>query len=448
MANDRYPQDDYYNRTDPQDYGRDYGSGRSHSYGSARDYAAAGSDRGWDDDGYGRRDYGNQRYGQREQGGYGAGGYSQSSYDRGSTGQSRYGRDDDRSSSSQRDSGYYQDRSQTGRTGYGQGSYDRGGYGQSGSDRSSYGQGGYGRDYNRDRGTSGEYRGSYASDGHRFEDVGRNRHADDDSRRGGQGYGRQPQGYNYEERGFLDRAGDEVRSWFGDEDAERRREADARRDEQMSGDRYGWGGAGSERDGDYHSWRRGQMDALDRDYDEYRQHNRSKFENEFSSWRTGRQGQRDLLNKIEEHQDVVGSDGEHVGTVDKVRGDRVILTKSDKDAGGHHHSFPSSWLQSVDGKVTLSKSASEAKAAWRDEERKGAMFQDDSTTGRSGSSAYGSQASGQAWGSSGSSSSATTAQSANSQTTTGQTTSGRSAADQTSGDTKGTDLNRSFSGTY
>jgi hypothetical protein len=34
-----------------------------------------------------------------------------------------------------------------------------------------------------------------------------------------------------DDRGFFDRAGDEVRSWFGDDDAERRRERDARRDE-------------------------------------------------------------------------------------------------------------------------------------------------------------------------------------------------------------------------
>ena len=438
MANERYPQDDYYNRTDPQDYGRDYGSGRAYSYGSARDYQAAGGDRdrqgghggssyGRDDDAYGRRDYGNQRYGQREQGdrgygregygragsSYGAGGYSQSNYDRGS-----YGQDGDRGYSSQRDSGYYQDRSQSGRTGYRQGSYGR------------------------DQGSSGEYHGSYASDGRRFEDVGRYRDADDDNRgrqgqswgrnqNRGQSYGRQPQGYNYEERGFLDRAGDEVRSWFGDEEAERRREADARYDERQSGERYGSasygsGSYGSDRDSDYRSWRRTQMDALDRDYDEYRQHNRSKFENEFSSWRTGRQGQRDLLNKIEEHQDVVGSDGEHVGTVDKVRGDRVILTKSDKDAGGHHHSFPSSWLQSVDGKVTLSKTAAEAKSAWKDEERKGAMFGDNQSSGSSTST-------GQSWGGQ---------SSASSTSTSGSTGTG------TSDDTKSTDLNRSFSGTY
>ena len=74
--------------------------------------------------------------------------------------------------------------------------------------------------------------------------------------------------------------------------------------------------------------------------------------------------------------DVVGSDGEHVGTVDKVRGDRIILTKSDADAGGRHHSIPSRWIQSVDDKVTIRKTAEDAKAHWRDEER-GAFFGED-----------------------------------------------------------------------
>src|ERR1700750_1993788 len=34
------------------------------------------------------------------------------------------------------------------------------------------------------------------------------------------------------DRGFFDRAGDEVRSWFGDEEAERRRRIDERYDER------------------------------------------------------------------------------------------------------------------------------------------------------------------------------------------------------------------------
>lgn len=214
-------------------------------------------------------------------------------------------------------------------------------------------------------------RGSYASDGYRFNDVedyGRQYRRDyaQDYRgqqsRGQQDYGRQPQGYNYQERGFLNRAGDEVRSWFGDEDAERRREADARADQQY------------DRDNDYGSWRRGQIAALDRDYDEYRSENRSKFENEFANWRTERQGQRNSLNSVKEHMEVVGSDDSHVGTVDKVRGDRIILTKNDQDAGGRHHSIPSRWIQQVDDKVTLRKTADEAQAEWRDEERNQALF--------------------------------------------------------------------------
>jgi hypothetical protein len=75
--------------------------------------------------------------------------------------------------------------------------------------------------------------------------------------------------------------------------------------------------------------------------------------------------------------EVLGSDGQHIGTVDKVRGDRIVLTKSDPDAGGHHHSIPSRWIEMVDDKVTIRKSADEAKAAWRDEERSGALFGDE-----------------------------------------------------------------------
>jgi hypothetical protein len=185
------------------------------------------------------------------------------------------------------------------------------------------------------------------------------------------------------ERGFLDRAGDEVRSWFGDDDAERRRERDNREDGRpdYNNENYGrggtrggaLGGTGSSRhdhDPHYTNWRQQQIDALDRDYHEYRQHSQSKFENDFGSWRTERQGQRSLLDRVEKHHEVVGSDGEHVGVVDKIRGDRIILTRNDENAGGHHHSIPSIWLKSADGdKVVISKTAAEAKQAWRDEDR-------------------------------------------------------------------------------
>ncbi|MDG2535096.1 DUF2171 domain-containing protein [Sphingomonas sp. HITSZ_GF] len=166
------------------------------------------------------------------------------------------------------------------------------------------------------------------------------------------------------ERGFFERAGDEVRSWFGDTEAERRREADMRHDARQ---------AQARDDDHYSSWRRDRIAELDDDYAEYRRENAQRFHNEFNSWRTDRQGQRDGLRRVNEHMEVVGSDGEHVGTVDKVRGDRILLTRNDSDAGGHHHSIPSRWIQSVDDKVTLRKTAAEAQAAWKDEER-GALF--------------------------------------------------------------------------
>lgn len=297
--------------TDDMDYGRDYGSGRDYTYSSARDYASAGY----------RENDDHQRGGYRRDGG-------------------RF---------DQRPSGGYGGRESHGRETYGA-------YGASGGGREPWGGGDreqhYG-DYGRGRGPGQGYRPSYGRGlNYRDPDAARG-----DYRRGG------AQDYDRDDRGFFTRAGDEVRSWFGDEEAERRREIDQRYDHHS--------------DRDYGEWRRGQIDALDRDYDEYRNENRTKFQNEFTSWRTERQGQRSLLDKVTEHMEVVGSDGQHVGTVDKVRGDRVVLTKTDKDAGGHHHSIPSRWIRSVDDKLTISKSSDEAQSEWRDEERRTALFGDE-----------------------------------------------------------------------
>jgi hypothetical protein len=185
-----------------------------------------------------------------------------------------------------------------------------------------------------------------------------------------QNYGRDPRDHD---RDFFQRAGDEVRSWFGDEEAERRRRMDELRDRNH--DRSGYGASGyrsrHEHDPHYHTWRDRQLESLDRDYDEYRSENQSRFDTEFGSWRQNRMGQRDLLNRVTEHQEVIGSDSAHIGTVDHVRGDRLLLTKSDADAHGHHHSIPSSWIVSVEDKVAISKTADQAKQHWRDEERNG-----------------------------------------------------------------------------
>lgn len=62
--------------------------------------------------------------------------------------------------------------------------------------------------------------------------------------------------------------------------------------------------------------------------------------------------------QIKEHAEVIGADGAHVGTVDRVEGDRIKLTKSDSGQGsheGHHHFIPLSLVAEVEGdKVRLS----------------------------------------------------------------------------------------------
>ena len=414
MGYDRYSRGDYNGRRDPQDFGRDFGSGRDYTYSSAREYSAAGTfdrsrNRGHDDDDdrdytrnfvpYGERGDQDRHYGSGE--GYGRGG----------------GRGWSDRDNNTRDWG---ERSGSG-FGYGQSSGDRYGRSGYGSDdhRSGYGSGGgYGGGYGEGRrgGNGDRFRGQeYGGQRQRMsgERMGGDRMGGGNRQRGG--YRGVPQGYDYDDRGFFARAGDEVRSWFGDEEAERRREADMRYDERGYSDQNSY-----DRDSDYGSWRRTQIAALDRDYDEYRRENRSKFENEFSSWRTTRQTQREALNKVTEHMDVVGSDGTHVGTVDKVRGDRILLTKNDPEAEGHHHSIPSSWIANVDTNVTLSKTADEAKKHWRDEENNSALFGYGDQTQNRGGQQGGTQ---------------------------GSTQGGNQAGGQDDNQRR-TNLDRSFSGTY
>jgi hypothetical protein len=260
---------------------------------------------------------------------------------------------------------------------------------------------------------------------------------------------------NPNDRGFFERAGDEISSWFGDEDAERRRRRDHMRDERdrptinhgedrfagrqqgqrgdydrserfyrpMTGD-YGrterfsgsfgptrWPGgdrhergsfdrsqepfgsddyratsrAGTsdwsdrsrhESDPHYHSWRKQQMESLDRDYDDYRREHQQRFESDFGSWRERRQQKRGLLSQIREHMEVVGNDDQHIGKIDRVAGDRLILAKSDPESGGAHHSLSCSDVDRVEGdRVILDCSSEQAKQRWRDESRSRALFE-------------------------------------------------------------------------
>ena len=70
--------------------------------------------------------------------------------------------------------------------------------------------------------------------------------------------------------------------------------------------------------------------------------------------------------QIQEHMEVKGSDGQHVGTVDRIEGDRIKLTKSDPASGGQHHYIGLDMVDEVkDGEVCLSKSADEARQMWQ-----------------------------------------------------------------------------------
>jgi hypothetical protein len=73
---------------------------------------------------------------------------------------------------------------------------------------------------------------------------------------------------------------------------------------------------------------------------------------------------------IREHMEVIGADGVHLGTVDKVEGERIKLTKKDSGAqvegaegshANHHHFIPLGLVAEVEGdKVRLSATAANA----------------------------------------------------------------------------------------
>ena len=64
------------------------------------------------------------------------------------------------------------------------------------------------------------------------------------------------------------------------------------------------------------------------------------------------------MSRVKEHMEVIGADGVHVGTVDRVEENRIKFTKADSGEGrhrGHHHYIDSSLVADVEGnKVRLS----------------------------------------------------------------------------------------------
>ena len=66
------------------------------------------------------------------------------------------------------------------------------------------------------------------------------------------------------------------------------------------------------------------------------------------------------------HMEVVGSDGEHVGTVDHIESaDRIVLTGDDPKAGGKPHLISAGWVDHIDNKVHLNKPSRKALQEWQ-----------------------------------------------------------------------------------
>jgi len=345
MAYDRYDRDERSRWSDDRsDHRSDRDFRGDHRGRDERGFWDRASDEvaSWfgDDDAERRRDQDRRReessYGDRSREhsafGRGWGGGSDREYDRG------YGRDYDRDRASFRSHERERDQNR-----------DRGVFNRGGSSE---------RDYNRDwrsnfSGSEDRNRGYRPMAG----DYGRSDH-ESDQFFAASGYGRNDYG-----RRDVGRDYDRSQSPYGRDETRRTSFAGSR---------------GRDFDPNYSNWRDRHMSELDRDYDDYQREHQSRFENDFGSWREKRQHKRGLLSQVHEHMEVVGSDGEHVGTVDCTRGDRLILTKSDPDSGGAHHSLSCSDIDRIEGdKVILDCKADEAKNRWRDESRDRALFERD-----------------------------------------------------------------------
>lgn len=68
------------------------------------------------------------------------------------------------------------------------------------------------------------------------------------------------------------------------------------------------------------------------------------------------------LSQVREHMEVVGADGVHLGTVDRVEGDRIKLSRKDSGShGDHHHYLSGGLVAAVEGdRVRLSANADAA----------------------------------------------------------------------------------------
>lgn len=75
-----------------------------------------------------------------------------------------------------------------------------------------------------------------------------------------------------------------------------------------------------------------------------------------------------VVSQIREHMEVLGSDGERVGTVDRLDGDDMIKLAHTDSPDGKPHYLAVDLVDRIDEHIHLSVTAEEAVAEWEDED--------------------------------------------------------------------------------
>lgn len=75
------------------------------------------------------------------------------------------------------------------------------------------------------------------------------------------------------------------------------------------------------------------------------------------------------LDNIRPHMEIIGADGVHIGTVDRVEGDRIKMTRADSGShGDHHHYLSGGLVADIEGNRIRLSAAGQA-AVMLEEER-------------------------------------------------------------------------------
>ncbi|MGB3927506.1 MAG: DUF2171 domain-containing protein [Sphingobium sp.] len=75
------------------------------------------------------------------------------------------------------------------------------------------------------------------------------------------------------------------------------------------------------------------------------------------------------LSQIREHMTIIGADGVHIGTVDRVEGDRIKMTRADSGShADHHHYFSGGLVAAVEGDTVRLSAAGDAAVLLEEEE--------------------------------------------------------------------------------